>query len=173
VLKANIQPKVAILVVDPYPLRSSRRSFFNIKPKEERIYANIAKTISCAKENGVAVILAYRKCEKIDGKIERAAEGAKLIDKVDFDAFAETGLKDYLGEKGINKLVVCGTYASICIKETVQTGLKEGFDIVMSSRLVYDSLSLAKNAKNLMYFIKNTEFYFTVKGAIEGAIKTA
>ncbi|KAI8079103.1 Isochorismatase-like protein [Gilbertella persicaria] len=60
----------------------------------------------------------------------------KVIVKYYSNGFWETGLKDYLKSKGIEKIVVIGMMIHNCVPATVFAGKDEGFEVVVVDEAV-------------------------------------
>ena len=45
------------------------------------------------------------------------------------NSFLETGLDDYLQEKGVRKLIVCGMMTHMCVDTTVRAAMDYGYEV--------------------------------------------
>ncbi|MBW5799369.1 nicotinamidase [Halomonas elongata] len=59
---------------------------------------------------------------------------ATAFDRDAYSAFDDTGLGDYLRERGIERVTVCGLALDVCVKATTLDALREGF----ATRLLED-----------------------------------
>ena len=55
----------------------------------------------------------------------------KVFDKRFASAFRQTGLRDYLAGKGIERIVLCGMQTEYCIDSTCKAAFEYGFDVVI------------------------------------------
>lgn len=58
-------------------------------------------------------------------------DGERIFDKRRSSSFYNTGLKEYLNEKGIETVVVVGMQTDFCINATVQAGFEHGFQVLI------------------------------------------
>jgi len=65
-------------------------------------------------------------------------EGEKVIYKQHPSAFAGTGLDDFLKERGVGKVVLCGYMAHVCVSTTARIGAELGYDIVLAADAIGD-----------------------------------
>lgn len=61
------------------------------------------------------------------------SDSDKLIGKNANDAFYRTELENYLQEKGINELVICGCATDFCVNATVHSALVKDFNLTVVS----------------------------------------
>ncbi|MBB3232326.1 isochorismatase family protein [Halomonas stenophila] len=66
---------------------------------------------------------------------------ATAFDADAYSGFDGTGLGDYLRDRGISRVVVCGLALDVCVRATVLDARREGFDT-----LLLESLSAAVDA---------------------------
>jgi len=59
------------------------------------------------------------------------AEGEHIFDKTVNSPFKESGLLEYLREKGENTLMVAGLQTDYCIDAAVKCGFEHGFEIIV------------------------------------------
>ena len=103
---------------------------------------NIAKLISAARENNVEVIYVRHD----DGEGEALTKGKKgfeiadeftplsvekIFDKTVNSAFKESGLLEYLIEKGIEKVIITGLQTDYCIDASVKCAFEHGFEVII------------------------------------------
>jgi len=58
-------------------------------------------------------------------------DGEKIFDKRRSSSFYQTGLKEYLLDKGIETIILAGMETGFCINATVQAGYEHGFKILI------------------------------------------
>ncbi len=56
----------------------------------------------------------------------------KVITKHYPNSFRDTGLKEYLAERGINRLILCGMMSHMCVDATVRAAFDLGFECVVA-----------------------------------------
>ena len=108
----------------------------------EQFEANIAKLIDTARKSKVEVIFvrhddgAGNSLTKgsdgfeIYGKFQ-PAENERIFDKTVNSAFRNTGLAEYLKEKGENTVIIVGLQTEYCIDATIKAGFERGFKIIV------------------------------------------
>ncbi|MDT8894523.1 nicotinamidase [Halomonas sp. I1] len=69
---------------------------------------------------------------------------ATAFDRDAYSAFDDTGLGDYLRERGIERVTICGLALDVCVKATTLDALREGF----TTRLL-DDLSAAVDPEGI------------------------
>ncbi len=57
----------------------------------------------------------------------------RIFEKRYPSSFKDTGLKDYLLERGIQRLVICGMQTEYCIDSSVKAAFEHGFSVVIPS----------------------------------------
>lgn len=57
----------------------------------------------------------------------------RIFDKRYASAFMETGLYEYLSERGVTRLIVCGMQTEYCIDTSVKSAFEHGFSVVIPS----------------------------------------
>jgi nicotinamidase-related amidase len=58
-------------------------------------------------------------------------EGEKLIGKHYANSFRDTELKDYLAQKGIRRLIICGMQTHMCVEAAARAAADFGFDVIL------------------------------------------
>jgi nicotinamidase-related amidase len=58
--------------------------------------------------------------------------GDEVIDKYGYGGFHNTPLRDALGARHVEQVVVVGTVTQICVEDTVRGGFHEGFEMVVA-----------------------------------------
>jgi nicotinamidase-related amidase len=129
--------RTVLLVVDAQELITKDTLYAFEKYKE-----NICKLIAQARKYGTEVI--YIRHDDGAGKplskgnagydvcLEFAPEDdEKVFDKTVNSPFRESGLLEYLKEKGVTKLIVTGLQTEYCIDATVKCGFEHGFGMIV------------------------------------------
>ncbi len=57
--------------------------------------------------------------------------GEKVISKNSVNSFLDTGLQEYLNQKGINRLVICGMQTHMCVEAAVRAASDLGYDCTL------------------------------------------
>jgi nicotinamidase-related amidase len=81
------------------------------------------------------------------------SETAVIIEKSYADAFAQTNLKEVLGSKGINHVLVCGVRTEICVDMTARRACSEGYNVFVLRDLVATRDSATAHADHALMFI--------------------
>ncbi len=108
----------------------------------EQFEANIVKLIDIARNSGIEVIFvrhddgAGNPLTKGNDGFEiyekfNPAENEHIFDKTVNSAFKDTGLAEYLNEKGENTVVIVGLQTEYCIDATVKAGFERGFRMIV------------------------------------------
>ena len=126
-----------LLIVDVQKLIMNDRLY-----NYEAFAQNIVKLANTARENGVEVIYVRHD----DGKGQLLSKGnsgfeiwdgimphenEKIFDKNVNSPFKESGLLEYLTEKGEKTLVVTGLQTEYCIDATIKCGFEHGFEVIV------------------------------------------
>ncbi len=104
--------------------------------------ANIIKLIDTARKSKVEVIFvrhddgAGNSLTKGSDGFEiyekfQPAENERIFDKTVNSAFKDTGLVEYLKEKGENTIIIVGLQTEYCIDATVKAGFEHGFKMIV------------------------------------------
>lgn len=125
---------MVLLVVDTQRLITNKGLY-----EFELFKENVKRLISAAREGGREVI--YVRHE--DEEMARGTEGfeiydefapvkdERIFDKRANSAFKDTGLSEYLREKGETEIMVVGLQTDYCIDATVKCGFEHGFKIIV------------------------------------------
>ena len=128
---------MVLLVVDTQKLITT-----NTVHKFDEFEKRIKCLISCARQNNIEVI--YIRHD--DGPQEALTKGTdgfdiydgfapvigeKIYDKTVNSPFKETGLLEYLKEKGEDTVIVVGLQTDYCIDATVKCGFEHGFRMIV------------------------------------------
>ena len=103
---------------------------------------SVAKLISSARESGVEVIYVRHD----DGEGEELTKGndgyeiadefaplseEKIFDKTVNSAFKESGLLEYLQEKGTESVIIAGLQTDYCIDASVKCAFEHGLEVII------------------------------------------
>ena len=128
---------MVLLVVDTQKLITTNTVY-----KFDEFEKRIKCLISCARQNSIEVI--YIRHD--DGPQEALTKGTdgfdiydgfapvigeKIYDKTVNSPFKETGLLEYLKEKGEDTVIVVGLQTDYCIDATVKCGFEHGFRMIV------------------------------------------
>lgn len=125
---------MVLLVVDTQRLITNKGLY-----EFELFRENVKRLIYAAREGGRKVI--YVRHE--DEEMARGTEGfeiydefapvkdERIFDKRANSAFKDTGLSEYLREKGETEIMVVGLQTDYCIDATVKCGFEHGFKIIV------------------------------------------
>ena len=104
--------------------------------------ANIIKLIDSARKSGIEVIF-VRHDDGVGNPLTKGndgfeiyekfqpAENERIFDKTVNSAFKDTGLVEYLKEKGENTIIIVGLQTEYCIDATVKAGFEHGFKMIV------------------------------------------
>ena len=126
-----------LLVVDTQKLITTKALY-----AFERFTTNLQRLIQEARKNKIEVIYVRHddgaECELTKGQdgfeIDeqfRPMNGEKIFDKNVNSAFHETGLLEYLRDKGEKEVIVVGLQTDYCIDATVKCGFEHGLHIIV------------------------------------------
>ncbi|MFL0248185.1 cysteine hydrolase family protein [Candidatus Clostridium stratigraminis] len=171
--------KIALLVVD------FQNALVLSKPfSAEEIINNIKKLIETCRENKVEVIYVQH-YDKEGGELEPNTEGwkiykeispnaeEKIISKQYNSAFKETGLKEYLDNKGIDQLIITGMQTEYCIDTTCKVAFEYGYKLIIPEKTNTTFNNGNMSAKDLFEFYNYNIFKnrFGIVESVENTIK--
>ena len=111
----------------------------------KEIISNIKSLIKACRENNVDVIYIQHN-DEIGGKFEPNLDEWKIYEEVSpsinekvisknyNSAFKETGLKEYLDNKGISQLIITGMQTEYCIDTTCKVAFEYGFKLIIPEK---------------------------------------
>ena len=129
--------KTALIVIDAQELITNDNLY-----AFERFTANVRTLIDEARKNGVEVIY-IRHDDGVGQPLSKgnigfevysgfAIEAGELIfDKYVNSPFRDSGLLEYLQNKGTKRLIVTGLQTDYCIDTTVKCGFEHGFEMIV------------------------------------------
>ncbi len=126
-----------LLVVDTQKLITNEK-LYNFKTFEY----NVKKIIQTARENHIEVIYVRHDdgagCDLTKGTEGfeiyegfKPQAGERIFDKTVNSAFKETGLLEYLRDKGEQDVIVVGLQTEYCIDATIKCGFEHGFHVIV------------------------------------------
>ncbi|MBN1065490.1 cysteine hydrolase family protein [Clostridium botulinum] len=128
---------MVLLIIDTQKLIMNEKLY-----KFDRFVSNVKELINKAREHEIEVIYVRHddgpKCEltKGNGGFQiyedfKPVNEEKIFDKKVNSAFKETGLLEYLIDKGEKDIIVTGLQTDYCIDATVKCGFEYGFNIIV------------------------------------------
>lgn len=128
---------MVLLVVDAQKAITNSRLYHF-----ELFEANIIKLIDSARKSGIEVIF-VRHDDGVGNPLTKGNDGfeiyenfqpmenERIFDKTVNSAFKNTGLTEYLKEKGENTVIIVGLQTEYCIDATIKAGFERGFGIIV------------------------------------------
>ncbi|OOM80545.1 cysteine hydrolase family protein [Clostridium sp. BL-8] len=128
---------MVLLVVDTQKLITNEE-LYNF----DAFVANVKELIHEARKNNVEVIY-VRHDDGAGNELTKGNEGfeiyegfkpmaqEKIFDKTVNSAFKESGLLEYLTDKGEKDVIVIGLQTDYCIDATIKCGFEHGFNIIV------------------------------------------
>ena len=129
--------KTALLVIDvqqamidEHPARMDE-FMLNLKLLIDTAHQSGTEVIYVRHDGGEGDVLAYGTSGwQLEKSLHPRAE-ERVFDKRFGSAFRQTGLSDYLAEREISRLVVCGMQTEYCIDTSVKVAFEFGYDVVI------------------------------------------
>lgn len=129
--------KTALLVIDvqqamidEHPARMDE-FMLNLKLLIDTAHQGGTEVIYVRHDGGEGDVLAYGTSGwQLEKSLHPRAE-ERVFDKRFGSAFRQTGLREYLVEREISRLVVCGMQAEYCIDTSVKVAFEFGYDVVI------------------------------------------
>lgn len=128
---------MVLLVVDTQKLITNENLY-----KFNTFVSNVKNLIHEAREHSIEVIY-VRHDDGIGNELTKGMVGfeiyeefqpmndEKIFDKTVNSAFKESGLLEYLREKGENDIIIVGLQTDFCIDATIKCGFEHGFHIIV------------------------------------------
>lgn len=128
---------MTLLVVDTQKLITNEKLY-----EFEAFVLNVKSLIAHARENGIEVIY-VRHDDGEDQELTKGTEGfeiyeefkptdgEKIFDKNVNSSFRDTGLLEYLRNKGEKNIIIVGLQTDYCIDATVKCGFEHGFHMIV------------------------------------------
>lgn len=126
---------MVLLIVDTQKMITNDRLY-----RFEELVTNIRRLMLTARQNSIEVIY-IRHDDGAGHPLTKGAEGfaiyeafapaagEKIFDKTVNSPFRDTGLLEYLKEKGETRLIVSGLQTDYCIDAAVKCGFEHGFHV--------------------------------------------
>lgn len=108
----------------------------------ELFVSNVKKLIKKARENGIEIIF-VRHDDGVGNELTKGNDGfeiygefqpeaeEKVFDKNVNSSFKNTGLLEYLQQKGKNTIMIVGLQTDYCIDATIKAGFEHGFRMIV------------------------------------------
>ncbi len=128
---------MVLLVVDTQKLITNEKLY-----KFEEFKSNVKSLISTARENGIEVIF-VRHDDGAGNPLTKGTDGFEIFeefqaleqelifDKTVNSSFKDTGLLEYLKQKGESEIVIVGLQTDYCIDATIKAGFEHGFKMIV------------------------------------------
>lgn len=128
---------MVLLVVDTQKLITNEKLY-----KFHMFVSNVKEIIHKARENNIEVIY-IRHDDGMGNELTKGNDGfeiyekfqpmsdEKIFDKKVNSAFKETGLLEYLMDKGEKDIIIVGLQTDYCIDATIKCGFEHGFNIIV------------------------------------------
>ena len=129
--------KTALLVIDVQQAmiddRPARMDEFmlNLKLLIDTAHKGGTEVIYVRHDGGEGDVLAYGTSGWQLEKSLLPQADERVFDKRFSSAFRKTGLRDYLVERDISRLVVCGMQTEYCVDTSVKVAFEFGYDVVI------------------------------------------
>jgi nicotinamidase-related amidase len=128
---------MVLLVVDAQKLITNEKLY-----KFDTFVSNVKEIINKAREKNIEVIY-VRHDDGIGNELTKGTDGfqiyeefqpindEKIFDKNVNSAFKDTGLLEYLINKGEKHIIIVGLQTDYCIDATIKCGFEHGFNIIV------------------------------------------
>ena len=127
-------PKTAMLVVDMQNALILEHPY-----DEKRLIKTISQMEQICRDKGIEVIFIRHEDNTLvpgESGFEIYSKVApekdeKIFNKKYNSAFRKTGLREYLQEKGVERLIVTGMQTDFCVDATIKAAFEYGFDVIV------------------------------------------
>ncbi|MFT8350778.1 cysteine hydrolase family protein [Clostridium saccharoperbutylacetonicum] len=128
---------MVLLVVDTQKLITNEKLY-----EFDAFVSNVKEIINEARINNIEVIY-VRHDDRAGNELTKGNDGfeiyegfkpkaqEKIFDKNVNSAFKESGLLEYLKDKGENDVIIVGLQTDYCIDATIKCGFEHGFNIIV------------------------------------------
>ncbi|WP_252249239.1 cysteine hydrolase family protein [Clostridium sp. VAP23] len=128
---------MVLLVVDTQKLITNENLY-----KFNKFVSNVEKIIATARQNNIEIIY-VRHDDGAENELTKGTEGfeiyekfipskeEKIFDKKVNSAFKDTGLLEYLINKGEKDIIIVGLQTDYCIDATIKCGFEHGFHMIV------------------------------------------
>lgn len=129
--------RMVLLVIDTQKLITNEELY-----EFDTFVSNVKKIINNARKNNIEVIY-VRHDDGEESELTKGTDGfeiyeefkpingEKIFDKKVNSAFKDTGLLEYLRDKGEKKIIIVGLQSDYCIDATIKCGFEHGFNIIV------------------------------------------
>ena len=126
-----------LLVIDTQKLITNENLY-----KFNKFVSNVEKIIATARQNNIEIIY-VRHDDGAENELTKGTEGfeiyekfipskeEKIFDKKVNSAFKDTGLLEYLINKGEKDIIIVGLQTDYCIDATIKCGFEHGFHMIV------------------------------------------
>jgi len=154
--------KTALLIIDvqtgliEHGMYNGEKLIKNLKLLKEKADKNIIEIIYIVHDGGLGSILEYGTPPWEIYKEIKPHSNEKIFNKKYNSAFKETGLKEYLDSKGIERLVIAGLQTEYCINFSLVVAVEYGYEIVIPKESISTCDGPKFSAKDI------NDFYYNV-----------
>jgi len=154
--------KTALLIIDVQSgliksgIYNSENLIKNLKLLKVKAEKNSIETIYVIHDDGKGSELEYGTPSWEIYEEIKPYSGEKIFNKKYNSAFKETGLKEYLNGKGVERLVISGLQAEYCINFSLIAALEYGYEIIIP----VESISTCDGPK--FSAMEINDFYYNV-----------
>ena len=117
-------------MIDDHPARMDE-FLLNIKLLIDAAHNGGTEVVYVRHDGGEGDILAYGTPGWQLDRSLRPREEERIFDKRFGSAFRQTGLRDYLENRGVERLVVCGMQTEYCIDTSVKVAFEFGYTVII------------------------------------------
>lgn len=117
-------------MIDDHPARMDE-FLLNIKLLIDAAHNGGTEVVYVRHDGGEGDMLAYGTPGWQLDRSLRPREEERIFDKRLGSAFRQTGLRDYLESRGVERLVVCGMQTEYCIDTSVKVAFELGYTVII------------------------------------------
>ena len=117
-------------MIDDHPARMDE-FLLNIKLLIDAAHNGGTEVVYVRHDGGEGDMLAYGTPGWQLDRSLRPREEERIFDKRFGSAFRQTGLRDYLENRGVERLVVCGMQTEYCIDTSVKVAFELGYTVII------------------------------------------
>ena len=117
-------------MIDDHPARMDE-FLLNIKLLIDAAHNGGTEVVYVRHDGGEGDILAYGTPGWQLDRSLRPREEERIFDKRFGSAFRQTGLRDYLESRGVERIVVCGMQTEYCIDTSVKVAFELGYTVII------------------------------------------
>lgn len=117
-------------MIDEHPARMDE-FLLNIKLLIDAAHNGGTEVVYVRHDGGEGDILAYGTPGWQLDRSLKPREDERIFDKRFGSAFRQTGLRDYLESRGVERLVICGMQTEYCIDTSVKVAFELGYTVII------------------------------------------